>query len=209
MEASWLPYVSRSSDPLVRAQPRGIFFLLSIISSSASTRNQVSSDFPLRRPVPKVAQSPTTTESCVYQTSNTSDFTRHIRASIIMNGGGDGYGQPATWQEHRTPDGRNYYYNPATKVTQWTKPEEMMSPAEVRVALSYRVGRANACRSVLSRTNHGRNTQPRVVGSIGTIPRRSRAPGRCLKCTRTHWEPPATPTTRRKYCALSSQGFRG
>lgn len=134
MEASWLPYVSRSSDPLVRAQPRGIFFLLSIISSSASTRNQVSSDFPLRRPVPKVAQSPTTTESCVYQTSNTSDFTRHIRASIIMNGGGDGYGQPATWQEHRTPDGRNYYYNPATKVTQWTKPEEMMSPAERALA---------------------------------------------------------------------------
>lgn len=36
----------------------------------------------------------------------------------------------ATWTEHRTPDGRVYYYNPLTKVTQWTKPEEMMTPAE-------------------------------------------------------------------------------
>jgi pre-mRNA-processing factor 40 len=42
-------------------------------------------------------------------------------------------GAPA-WQEHRTPDGRFYYYNPMTKVTQWTKPEEMMTPAEVRHA---------------------------------------------------------------------------
>lgn len=43
------------------------------------------------------------------------------------------YGQPpSAWQEHHTPDGRSYYYNNATKVTQWTKPEEMMSPAEVR-----------------------------------------------------------------------------
>lgn len=48
-----------------------------------------------------------------------------------MNGAGSPYGQPPAWQEHRTPDGRAYYYNPATKVTQWTKPEDMMTPAEV------------------------------------------------------------------------------
>lgn len=35
------------------------------------------------------------------------------------------------WQEHRTPDNRAYYYNAITKQTQWTKPEDMMSPAEV------------------------------------------------------------------------------
>lgn len=40
--------------------------------------------------------------------------------------------QGSAWQEHRTPDGRSYYYNALTKNTQWTKPEEMMSPAEVR-----------------------------------------------------------------------------
>jgi hypothetical protein len=51
-----------------------------------------------------------------------------------MNGAGPGqYGQPpAAWQEHRTADGRSYYYNSVTKVTQWTKPDEMMTQAEVR-----------------------------------------------------------------------------
>lgn len=50
-----------------------------------------------------------------------------------MNGANGHYGQapPSTWQEFRTPDGRVYYYNSATKATQWTKPEEMMTPAEV------------------------------------------------------------------------------
>lgn len=49
-----------------------------------------------------------------------------------MNGVGSSFGQPAQWQEHRTEDGRVYYYNAATKVTQWTKPEDMMTAAEVR-----------------------------------------------------------------------------
>ncbi|KAL2199807.1 hypothetical protein P885DRAFT_29574 [Corynascus similis CBS 632.67] len=40
----------------------------------------------------------------------------------------------AAWQEHRTPDGRVYYYNALTKATQWTKPEELMSPAERALA---------------------------------------------------------------------------
>ncbi|KAI5465966.1 hypothetical protein BGZ63DRAFT_501560 [Mariannaea sp. PMI_226] len=45
------------------------------------------------------------------------------------------YGQPASsWQEHHTPDGRAYYFNSATKVTQWTKPEDMMLPAERALA---------------------------------------------------------------------------
>lgn len=42
----------------------------------------------------------------------------------------------AAWQEHRTPDNRVYYYNPLTKVTQWTKPEDLMSPAEVGIILN-------------------------------------------------------------------------
>lgn len=35
------------------------------------------------------------------------------------------------WQEARNSDGRAYYYNTETKATQWTKPEALMSPAEV------------------------------------------------------------------------------
>ncbi|KAL7276512.1 U1 snRNP protein [Rhizina undulata] len=36
----------------------------------------------------------------------------------------------ALWQEARNPEGRVYYYNVQTKATQWTKPVELMTPAE-------------------------------------------------------------------------------
>lgn len=39
---------------------------------------------------------------------------------------------PGLWQEARNADGRVYYYNTQTKATQWTKPIELMTPAEVR-----------------------------------------------------------------------------
>lgn len=48
----------------------------------------------------------------------------------------------AIWQEHRTPDNRTYYYNTLTKQTQWTKPEDMMSPAEVSSPTSQPSGKA-------------------------------------------------------------------
>lgn len=50
-----------------------------------------------------------------------------------MNGinGHAGLAAPALWQEARNADGRVYYYNTITKATQWTKPEDLMSPAEV------------------------------------------------------------------------------
>ena len=42
---------------------------------------------------------------------------------------------PGLWQEARNPEGRVYYYNTQTKATQWIKPIELMTPAEVRYAL--------------------------------------------------------------------------
>jgi pre-mRNA-processing factor 40 len=53
-----------------------------------------------------------------------------------MNGtnGTNGHAAPpGLWQEARNPEGRVYYYNTITKATQWTKPEELMTPAEVRM----------------------------------------------------------------------------
>ncbi|KAH8663066.1 hypothetical protein BGZ60DRAFT_530215 [Tricladium varicosporioides] len=50
-----------------------------------------------------------------------------------MNGvnGINGHGvSPALWSEARNADGRVYYYNTITKATQWTKPDELMTPAE-------------------------------------------------------------------------------
>lgn len=55
---------------------------------------------------------------------------------VTMNGMHAPFPGPgaAVWQEHRTPDNRTYYYNVTTKQTQWTKPEEMMTGAEVSLA---------------------------------------------------------------------------
>ena len=34
------------------------------------------------------------------------------------------------WTEHKTPDGKVYYYNQNTGASSWTKPEELPSPTE-------------------------------------------------------------------------------
>lgn len=41
---------------------------------------------------------------------------------------------PELWKEAKNPEGRTYYYNTITKATQWTKPVELMSAAEVRIS---------------------------------------------------------------------------
>ena len=53
---------------------------------------------------------------------------------LTMNGVNGNVGPPGLWQEARNADGRVYYYNTITKATQWTKPEELMTPAEVMKA---------------------------------------------------------------------------
>lgn len=63
----------------------------------------------------------------------TIDFESDIGINHTMNGMSAPFAPPGSaWSEHRTPDGRVYYYNSLTKVTQWTKPEELMTPVEVR-----------------------------------------------------------------------------
>jgi pre-mRNA-processing factor 40 len=51
-----------------------------------------------------------------------------------MNGMDGHIVPPVLWQEARNADGRVYYYNTITKATQWTKPVELMTPAERALA---------------------------------------------------------------------------
>lgn len=41
---------------------------------------------------------------------------------------------PGLWQETRAADGRAYYYNTVTKETTWSKPAELLTPAEKALA---------------------------------------------------------------------------
>jgi hypothetical protein len=70
---------------------------------------------PLRRPHPPITQRGTRSSALA------------ASCATIMNG----VPPPRLWQEARNGDGRVYYYNVQTKATQWTKPEELMTPAEV------------------------------------------------------------------------------
>jgi hypothetical protein len=61
---------------------------------------------------------------------STVDFTSMDTMNGI-NGLNSHAAPPGLWQEARNSDGRVYYYNTITKATQWTKPEDLMTPAEV------------------------------------------------------------------------------
>ena len=61
-----------------------------------------------------------------------------------MNGVNGIPGPPGLWNEARNADGRVYYYNTQTKATQWTKPLELMTPAEVSIRLGIGISRQSA-----------------------------------------------------------------
>ncbi|XP_058125911.1 pre-mRNA-processing factor 40 homolog A isoform X1 [Anopheles ziemanni] len=51
---------------------------------------------------------------------------------------GPGIAQPtgivSEWSEHKTPEGRTYFYNSITKQSSWEKPEELKTPAEKQLS---------------------------------------------------------------------------
>lgn len=58
---------------------------------------------------------------------------------VILSPVGNLAGAPITsavaseWSEHKSPDGRTYYYNSNTKQSSWEKPDELKTAAEVCV----------------------------------------------------------------------------
>lgn len=58
-------------------------------------------------------------------------FEANVSTATDMNGTNGVGAPPALWSEARNAEGRVYYYNTVSKATQWTKPTELMTPAEV------------------------------------------------------------------------------
>lgn len=97
---------------------------------------------------------------------------------------------PPIWQEARTADGRPYYYNVQTKVTQWTKPVELMNPMEVSMLFST----FDCCQSDMAdflvlysvrwQINHGRNIPLKADGNTGIIRSQSKVHGKCQRFTK-------------------------
>ena len=91
-----------------------------------------------------------------------------------MNGINGIGGPPAQWSEARNADGRVYYYNTQTKATQWTKPQELMSPAEVSSAICLNVGIpclqavASISKSAMERVHRRRRAEVLVQYGVKT-----------------------------------------
>lgn len=45
--------------------------------------------------------------------------------------------QKSLWTEHKSLDGKTYYYNTETKQSTWEKPDDLKSPAEVQPFITY------------------------------------------------------------------------
>lgn len=83
------------------------------------------------------------------------------------------------WQKAHAPDGREYYYNTVTKATQWTRPEEDLSPAEVGDIRNFRCDELLTVGSARKLTLPGRRPYTRMVESIGTTMLPGFRHGRC------------------------------
>jgi WW domain len=91
--------------------------------------------------------------------------------------------QPGLWQEASSADGRVYYYNTQTKATQWTKPLDMMTSAEVTNILLPSIASAEFCCRELLRVLLGKNTIT-VAASTGITLRITKQPGKCPRSLR-------------------------
>jgi len=81
------------------------------------------------------------------------------------------------WQEAKAADGKIYYYNVQTKATQWTKPVELMSSAEVK-----------PFRSLADSRSPADDMAESIAGS-----RLERAQGRRRKTLLVYYPPPPSP----------------
>jgi len=53
-------------------------------------------------------------------------------------------GPAKEWTEHTAPDGRKYYFNNRSKVSSWSKPEELLTPEEKAAAAAAKAAKPDA-----------------------------------------------------------------
>lgn len=58
--------------------------------------------------------------------------------------------QKSLWTEHKSMDGKTYYYNTETKQSTWEKPDDLKSPAEVQMFKTRCIRCVASARSPLS-----------------------------------------------------------
>lgn len=75
------------------------------------------------------------TDRCVYDRIETSKpgpgsswYVNKMFASLLFH-----LPQKSVWTEHKSMDGKTYYYNTETKQSTWEKPDDLKSPAEVQI----------------------------------------------------------------------------
>ncbi|NWV61054.1 PR40A factor, partial [Malurus elegans] len=78
---------------------------------------------PIKRDFPRPVLSPPQTTHPVVSTVQQSSTTTSSASE-------DHSKQKSTWTEHKSPDGRTYYYNTETKQSTWEKPDDLKTPAE-------------------------------------------------------------------------------
>lgn len=125
------------------------------------------------------------TSRCHGNPNSRHNTTPHITHSSFstMNGMNGQVPAPGLWQEARNADGRVYYYNTVTKVTQWDKPLELMTPVEVLPTIPVKSIELTT-RSAHYPINHGRSIPLKEAVSTGITPKPSKVYGRCQQFSR-------------------------
>uniref|UniRef100_A0A803V0R4 Pre-mRNA-processing factor 40 homolog A n=1 Tax=Ficedula albicollis TaxID=59894 RepID=A0A803V0R4_FICAL len=93
---------------------------------------------------------------------------RNPRIILLPPGVNSMDAQKSTWTEHKSPDGRTYYYNTETKQSTWEKPDDLKTPAEVIKSLInsgiMSISKPNTC----SRENSAGSSGSKLFHSTAT-----------------------------------------
>ncbi|NXS71969.1 PR40A factor, partial [Pandion haliaetus] len=109
--------------------------------------------------------------------------------------------QKSTWTEHKSPDGRTYYYNTETKQSTWEKPDDLKTPAEQLLSkCPWKEYKSDSGKPYYynSQTKESRWAKPKELEDLeGNVKKMSREGGSVLQAVRMYdfWQKFAVTTT--------------